>query len=91
MATKRKENRQFPIDVLFEWEWNEAKDDGNCQIGDYELRVEQMDTNLWWCRAYYNGKEIFWFDYEYQNSRYRAIGLVEGAVLAHSYETGTPL
>lgn len=40
------------------WDANEPDDDFTAFIGDYCLRVEQMDDKVWWWRTYYKNDTI---------------------------------
>lgn len=72
-------NLEHPIP----WICDEDKQDFFAQIGDYTLRVEQMDKNRWWWRVYYQGNPIPTKLDEFSAQKYRAIGLAEGLYLGH--------
>jgi len=70
----------------FPWLSNDFDEDLICEIDDYCLRVEQMDTNYWWWLVLYKGKTLPTLSNS-TTSKYRAIGLAEGTYLGHSITT----
>ena len=67
----------------FPWQTNNSdEEDLICELGDYTLRVEQMDDSLWWWKVYYKGEWVN-TDKDMTSSKYRAIGLSEGTYLGH--------
>jgi len=78
-------HRFYPSFATKEFPWKANSDDCfSCEIGDYYLRVEQMDKEHWWWRVYYKGEAIPELTNEYSNSKYRAIGYCEGLYMGHS-------
>jgi len=66
-----------------EWKSNKQKDDFTAKIGNYLLRVEQMDKGSWWWSASYNNKQILIPLNEFASSKNKAIGLSEGVYFGH--------
>lgn len=68
-----------------EFPWEEiSTDDYKCILGDYCLRVENMDTNHWWWRVYYKDTCITDHTREFAKSKMLAIGYCEGVYIGHS-------
>jgi len=63
-------------------------DDFVCVLGNYTLRVEQMDNRHWWWRVYYKDDALPEQTNEFSNSKYRAIGNAEGMYLGHFNKYG---
>ena len=66
------------------WITNEDQEDFHAAIGNYRLRVEQMDKGRWWWCVRYNEQDIITRIPSIVNSKYRAIGIAEGVYEAHS-------
>ena len=65
------------------WITNDDKEDFFAAIGDYRLRVEQMDTLRWWWRVSYKEEPIKTALNEYSTCRTNAIRLAEGVYYGH--------
>lgn len=62
--------------------WEEiSEDDYICKIGDYVLRVQQMDVNSYWWKVTRSGVDVYAQTSEHANSKYRAVGLCEGVYM----------
>jgi hypothetical protein len=66
------------------WITNEDSEDFYAALGNYRLRVEQMDKGRWWWAVTYCEQEIITRIPRIVNSKYRAIGIAEGVYEAHS-------
>lgn len=65
------------------WITNEEEEDFMATIGDYCLRVEQMDADHYWWRVYLCGEPIPTPHNEYAQTREQAIALAEGVYFGH--------
>ena len=69
----------------FPWTANEEEDDLMCTLGDYTLRVEQMDRFVWWWYVGYNKMKI---KSGLEKTLDIALGKSEGAYLGHKSVNG---
>jgi hypothetical protein len=67
-----------------QWITNQSQDDFTAYVGDYTLRVERLDTKLFWWQVSYNGEELMSILRDTTSSLNRAIGLAEGLYSCHS-------
>ncbi|MAN85604.1 MAG: hypothetical protein CL555_01650 [Algoriphagus sp.] len=65
------------------WICDEDEQDFFASIGDYSLRVEQMDTRRWWWRVCHLGDPIPTLLNEHATCRSSAINLAEGVYFGH--------
>lgn len=65
------------------WVTNDDEEDFFASIGNYRLRVEQMDQGRWWWRVYIGEQEIHTALNEHASSKCRAIALAEGVYFGH--------
>lgn len=69
--------------------WTGPDDDKTCRLDDATLRVEQMDTDLWWWSVskglYYDlDAEDFYYEFGYVSSKQSAIEAAEKAYRDHA-------
>ena len=64
--------------------WNpKTGDDFTAVEGDYMLRAEQMDDNIWWWEVYYNGEPIIGGNQYHPETEEQAKAFAEMVYLAH--------
>lgn len=79
MAKLYRNNQKVP------WITNEDEEDFFASIGDYKLRVEQMDDRHWWWRVTYKDDPIPTPYEERTSCRSKALQLCEGVYFGHSW------
>lgn len=68
---------------LIPWITDEDEQDFMATIGDYCLRVEQMDTEHYWWRVSLGDQPIYTPHDEYAETKEQAIALAEGVYFGH--------
>ncbi|MCO5250955.1 MAG: hypothetical protein M9949_05990 [Candidatus Kapabacteria bacterium] len=69
------------------WETTTSEQDDFCiKIGDYHLRVEQMDDNEWWYAVFYKDEQINDVNFPFVRSLSEAKAIVESIMLTHKSE-----
>lgn len=65
------------------WITNELEDAFSAHIGEYYLRVERLNGNLWWWDVSFRQESIPTTLKSTTDNMYRAIGLAEGVFTMH--------
>lgn len=65
------------------WLTNEDEEDFVANINEYCLRVEQLDTGVWWWSVSFQHNQIMTTFRDTTDNKFRAIGLAEGLYEAH--------
>jgi hypothetical protein len=65
------------------WICNSEEEDFSAHIGDYILRVEQLDNGIWWWQVSYQREPIMTTLLDTTSNKTQAIGRAEGVFTIH--------
>lgn len=68
------------------WITNSMEEDFSAHLGDYILRVEQLDKGVWWWAVSYKRDQLITTLPDTTDSRERAIGIAEGVYSMHTIQ-----